>query len=174
MNEKAELPTTPSAPSEKKVSPPNPPTKGDLMVSILLGVGVLVAVVASIVVVWGKHDDAMGTLKLATGYALLIFLFFLSLALLLEIARGKIDLSELLEELSGGASMSRFQLLTFTMVVAFSFFIVVAGNDTFPDIPTNVLVLLGISAGTYGVSKGLQVGSGDTESSSDKDNASQG
>lgn len=130
---------------------------------LLIGVGALVAVVASIIVIRGTANpgQAMEKLKLATGYALLVFLFFLSLAVLLEIANGKIDLSELLEELSGGASLSRFQLLIFTFVIAFSVFIVVANNNDLPDIPTGVLVLLGVSAGTYGVSKGLQVTSGD-------------
>jgi hypothetical protein len=94
---------------------------------------------------------------------LLIFLFFLAITVLLEILLGKIDLSGLLEELSSGASMSRFQLLVFTFVIAFSFFIVVTadGAQGFPDIPNSVLVLLGVSAGTYGVGKGLQVSSGD-------------
>src|SRR5215472_1439580 len=87
-------------------------TRADKLSGLLIGVGALVALVVSGIVVLGNPDIdvAMGKLKLATGYALLVFLFFLSLAVLLEIANGKIDLSELLEELSGGASLSRFQL----------------------------------------------------------------
>ncbi len=34
-----------------------------------------------------------------------------------------------------------------------------AKDPKFPEIPTNVLTLLGISASTYGVSKGIQAGS---------------
>jgi hypothetical protein len=57
--------------------------------------------------------------------------------------------------------MSRFQLLVFTFVIALSLFLmVVAQNGTkFPEIPANVLTLLGISASTYAVSKGIQAGS---------------
>ena len=110
----------------------------------------------------------MEKLKLATGYALLIFLFFLSMTVLLDIIRNKIDLSGMLEELSGGASMSRFQLLVFTFVIAFSFFAVVVSLGKFPDIPANVLTMLGISASTYAVSKGLQVSSGQVETADNK------
>ncbi len=135
---------------------PANPTVSDRWVNMILRLGALAAVIASILVIWGG-DHALEKLKLATGYALLIFLFLLSMTVLLGIVSNKIDLSELLEELSGGASMSRFQLLVFTFVIAFSFFIIVASQGKFPEIPTNVLALLGVSASTYAVSKGLQV-----------------
>jgi hypothetical protein len=135
------------------------PSYSDRLASVILSTAMLVAIVASIVVIWGGHS-AMENLKLATGYASLIFLFFLSMVVLIDIIRNKINLSEMLEELSGGASMSRFQLLIFTFVIAFSFFVIVADQGKFPDIPTNVLALLGVSASTYAVSKGLQVSSG--------------
>jgi hypothetical protein len=90
------------------------------------------------------------------------------MAVLLDIVRNKIDLSDMLEELSGGASMSRFQLLIFTFVIAFSLFVVVASQDKFPEIPNNVLTMLGISASTYAVSKGLQVSSGQVGTTDDK------
>jgi hypothetical protein len=54
--------------------------------------------------------------------------------------------------------MSRFQLLIFTFVIALSLFLVVTTKGEFPPIPTEVLMLLGISATTYGVSKGIQAG----------------
>jgi hypothetical protein len=174
-------PTQNNASQSNSASPaasPQPPTAAppaadkrsgwvEQLPSIIVAVSVLVSVVASFVVIRGDGKP-LEKLELATGYALLIFLFFLSLILLLEILMGKINLSEMLDELSGGASMSRFQLLIFTIVVAFSFFIIVVKNaDTgaFPDIPRNVLILLGLSASTYGVSKGLQIASGDTGSS---------
>jgi hypothetical protein len=134
----------------------------DKLTSIALTVLVLTAVVLSIIVLWGKGTP-LDRLKLATGYASLIFLFFLSIVVLLDIIRNKINLSEMLEELSGGASMSRFQLLVFTFMFAFSFFFIVSSQGKFPDIPNNVLALLGVSASTYAVSKGLQVGSGSVE-----------
>ena len=76
--------------------------------------------------------------------------------ILAAIASGKIDIGTLLSESGGGASISRFQLLIFTFVVAISFFLVVVHTDGLPNVPGTVLVLLGISAGTYGVSKGIQ------------------
>ncbi len=141
------------------------PSWTDRLVPVILATSALAAVVASIAVIWGNYTP-MEKLKLATGYALLIFLFFLSIAVLLGIIRNKIDLSEMLEELSGGASMSRFQLLVFTFVIAFSFFVIVASQSKFPEIPNNVLALLGISASTYAISKGLQISS-DVETPSD-------
>jgi hypothetical protein len=89
---------------------------------------------------------------------LLILIFLFGFVILAAIASGKIDITELLEEETGGASTSRFQLLIFTFVIGLSFVLIVACNCKFPDVPTNVLALLGISASTYGVSKGIQAG----------------
>lgn len=77
---------------------------------------------------------------------------------------GRIDLRRLISEPSGDASMSRFQLLIFTFVVAFGFFLVMVSGDkpAFPAvIPSSVLALLGISASSYLVSKGIQFSSAD-------------
>ncbi len=51
------------------------------------------------------------------------------------------------------ASLSRFQFLIFTFVIAGLFLLLSIEAGTFVDIPTNVLMLLGISGGTYVVSK---------------------
>lgn len=51
------------------------------------------------------------------------------------------------------ASLSRFQFLIFTFVVAGLFLLLSIEAGTFVDIPTNVLALLGISGGTYVISK---------------------
>ena len=59
-------------------------------------------------------------------------------------------------EPNGDASISRFQLLIFTFVVGFGLFLVIAGKKDFPEIPGSVLSLLGISASSYLVSKGIQ------------------
>ena len=137
-------------------------TLTDSLVALILSAAILTAVVLSIVAIW-RAVSPLEKLKLATGYALLIVLFFFAITVLLDIIRNRIDLGQILEELSGGASMSRFQLLIFTFVVAFSFFVVVVNNKggSFPEIPSGVLALLGVSASTYAVSKGLQVSSGD-------------
>ncbi len=85
------------------------------------------------------------------------FVGFLAITIIWLIWTGKIDLSELVSETNGSASMSRFQLLVFTFVVAVSLFYLVEKNPNsqFPDIPSGVLTLLGISASTYAVGKGI-------------------
>jgi hypothetical protein len=91
------------------------------------------------------------------GYILCAFLGGLAITILIFIWQGKMDLTNLIDESSGEASMSRFQLLIFTFVIAFSLFMLVEkrADGTFPDIPQGVLTLLGISASTYAVGKGI-------------------
>ena len=89
-------------------------------------------------------------------YTALVLVFLFGVVVLYQIIAGKIDISKLLAEDGGGASMSRFQLLIITFVVAFSFFVLVVKGTTLPEIPSSVLTMLGISATTYGVSKGIQ------------------
>lgn len=98
--------------------------------------------------------------KVILAYAVLILLFLFGLVILYKIIRGTIDINLLLQESGGGASMSRFQLLIFTFVIGFSFFLIVLCDCKFPDVNGGVLALLGISASTYGVSKGIQAGGG--------------
>jgi hypothetical protein len=99
----------------------------------------------------------MEGLKIATGYAVLVFVALLGAMILWRILDGKIDLSRLITDESGDASMSRFQLLIFTFVIALSLFLVVVGQEQpkFPDLPGSILSLLGISASSYLVSKGI-------------------
>jgi hypothetical protein len=125
-----------------------------------VGVIVLVVAVAAAVVLYFVPGDHTTKLVLVAGYAAVALIFFFGLMVLIMMATGAIDLSELLEDDNGGASMSRLQLLVFTFVIAFSFFVLVVQGGKFPDVPANVLALLGISATTYGVSKGISVGSG--------------
>jgi hypothetical protein len=108
-----------------------------------------------------QGNDPMLKLKLAVTYALLVLIFLFGFAVLAAIASGVIDISKLLEDDSaaGGASTSRFQLLIFTFVIGMSFALIMASSSKLPDVPANVLALLGISASTYGVSKGIQAGS---------------
>jgi FtsH-binding integral membrane protein len=104
-------------------------------------------------------------LQLSVGYGLLILIFFVGFVILVDLANGNIDLSQLLEEKgSGGASMARFQLLIFTFVIGLSLVYVALCECKIPDIPTNVLTLLGISATTYGVGKGIQATKDDNKS----------
>ena len=116
-------------------------------------------VIAFIIAIW-VPGDAQAKVTKTIEYAGLIVIMLFGFMVLAGIASGKIDISKLLTEDGGGASMSRFQLLVFTFVIALSLFLIVVNNkNTFPDIPANVLLLLGISATTYGVSKGIQASS---------------
>ncbi len=78
------------------------------------------------------------------GLILCLFVGALGLTIIIWIWIGKIDLSALLNEANGQASMSRFQLLIFTFVIAISLFELVemrANPTGFPDIPNGVLTL---------------------------------
>jgi hypothetical protein len=100
-----------------------------------------------------------------TFWAAIIALGFLGglglaiLYLVLKPNPPRIDLSSLVSEPTGEASMSRFQLLVFTFVIAASFFLLVVKKGDFPEVTNGVLVLLGISASSYLVSKGIQASS---------------
>lgn len=138
---------------------------------------VVTFLVTAIIIAIFVKGDATLKLKMSIGYGLLVLTFLFGMVILVDIIRGNIDLSALLSEPDsanpGGppkASMSRFQLLIFTFVIALSLFLMVAANDTkFPDIPANVLTLLGISASTYAVSKGIQAGSKNGSGGTDAD-----
>jgi hypothetical protein len=113
-------------------------------------------------------------LELLVGYVLCGLVGLFGVLVLWRVFTGDIDLSLLISEKSGGASMSRFQLLIFTFVISLSFFMIVVSNakllqtnenvnrkpsptmPQFPDVPGGVLALLGISASSYTVSKGIQ------------------
>jgi len=152
----------------------------------------ILALAAVVIVYFSVPGDPLYRLTIIVGYVILILLFFIGLMVLIAIATGKIDLTLLLTESGGGASMSRFQLLIFTFLIAFSIFMMIVASGTcgasgartvaagrpgafgkpapaggvatsgpcgpmkFPAIPTEILLLLGISASTYAVSKGIQ------------------
>jgi len=101
-------------------------------------------------------------LELTSGWIALGFLGAVGIAILYYIFTERIDLSQLISEPSGEASMSRFQLLVFTFVIAASLFLITASPHppAFPkEIPNGILILLGISASSYLVSKGIQFSS---------------
>ena len=107
----------------------------------------------------------MDTLTLVVGWLLAVFLGGVVIVLLVLMIRGKIDLTQLISEplkpgdpptAHGDASMSRFQLLVFTFVIAMSLFLIVVANRAVPDVPTSIVGLLGVSGGSYVISKGIQ------------------
>jgi len=97
-------------------------------------------------------------LLLVLGAELAVLLFIFGVIVLYAMATDQIRIDKLISEPSGDASISRFQLLVFTFTIALSFvYLVIIGPGKFPDVPNQVLILLGISASTFGVGKGLQV-----------------
>ncbi len=121
---------------------------------------ILAIVITFVIAIWVPGEGTV-KVKLAICYAGLVLLFLFGFLILAGIASGKIDISQLLTESGGGASMSRFQLLIFTFVIGLSFFLIVVSTGKFPNpIPSEVMTLLGISATTYGVSKGIQATGG--------------
>ncbi len=101
----------------------------------------------------------METVSLVIAWLLAGFLAALMVIIVVLILTGRIKLDKLISEANGDASLSRFQFLIFTFVIAASFFLIVVGEDPprFPDrIPSELFILLGISAGTYALSKGIQ------------------
>ena len=101
-------------------------------------------------------------LTLSIGWIVAGFVGALGAVILYQIIKGKIDLQYLICDSSNQASLSRFQFLIFTFVIAMSFFLVVVGgggqsHPSFPDkIPAGIFVLLGISGSSYVVAKGIK------------------
>ncbi len=92
--------------------------------------------------------------------AAIILLF--ALLVLWKMYNKEIDITDLLSESPppgsppntiAKASLSRFQFLVFTFVIAGLFLLLSIEAGNFVDVPQNVLVLLGISGGSYVVSK---------------------
>jgi FtsH-binding integral membrane protein len=98
-------------------------------------------------------------LSLVIGWILAILLGAFALAIIYKMWKGDIDLKYLIAGDDGDASLSRFQFLIFTFVIAMSLFLIIVnktGGPGFPnDIPGSILALLGISGGSYVASKGV-------------------
>jgi hypothetical protein len=140
---------------------------GEFWASMALAIGVAVWVA-----IYGPGDPK-DRVVYAFEYGALVIIFLFGFMVLAAIASGKIDISSLLEEkgsATGGASMSRFQFLIFTFVVAISLLLIVVSRSDFPkEVPVGVLTLLGISASTYAVSKGIQSSTTDISSSDEEE-----
>ncbi len=134
----------------------------------------LVLALATVAIVYYLHQEgtALERLTIVVAYVIVILVFFFGLMVLIAMATNKIDISGLLcEPIENKASMSRFQLLIFTFVIAFSLVLIILSSNPlkFPDIPSGVLLLLGISASTYAVSKGINASSpGGTDPATDQ------
>jgi len=103
----------------------------------------------------------MGTFPLIVGIVGTAIIGAIALIVVIYMAIGKIDLSGIISD-SADASLSRFQFLVFTFIIGLSYLLVtlvVASSGQaagLPEIPANVVVLLGVSGGSYVLSKGIQ------------------
>lgn len=97
-------------------------------------------------------------LPMIIGAALVLIILGLAGAVLWLVFTGKIDLTDLIAEPDHKASLARFQFLLFTFVVAGVFLLLCIESGTFVDIPPSVLGLIGISGGSYVISKGISAG----------------
>jgi len=104
----------------------------------------------------------MPELALVAGWMLVVFIGVLGLKVAYLVVFGRIDLKLLISEKTGVASMSRFQFLIFTFVVAMCVLVLTLESGEFPRLDANILGLLGISGGSYVVSKGIQKGTGNS------------
>jgi len=97
-------------------------------------------------------------LGLAIGWILTIVIGLILIKIVWKIWSDEIDLTFLLSDELGYASLSRFQMLLFTFVIVMSLFylIVMKSTPEFPAVPKEILALLGISGGSYVLSKGIQ------------------
>ena len=94
----------------------------------------------------------MPSLQDLAGVIVLLFMAAIGATIIFYMLIGKekgIDLKFLISEENGQASMSRFQLLVFTFVIAMGLLISVLDSGQFPNIDSDVFALLGISAGSY-------------------------
>jgi hypothetical protein len=98
----------------------------------------------------------MPTLALIAGYIVVITVGALAILVVWNVLIGKIDLRYLISEEDGSASMSRFQFLIFTFVVAMCVMVLTLESGEFPKLDAEIVALLGISGGSYVVSKGIQ------------------
>lgn len=98
----------------------------------------------------------MPQLALVAGWVVVVLVGLLGVFVVWNVASGRIDLRYLVSEKDGPASLSRFQFLIFTFVVGMCLLVLTLESGEFPKIDANILGLLGISGGSYLVSKGIQ------------------
>ena len=107
----------------------------------------------------------------AVAIALAIVIVVFALIVAWKLLKGDIDLTYLLAEPAGPrppgadpneppaepkASISRFQFLIFTFVIAGVYLILCLESGRFVDIPENVIMLLGVSGTSYAASQGIK------------------
>lgn len=91
------------------------------------------------------------------AYVLAVFFLALFATVIGKIMSNRIDLGTMITEKDGSdkTSISRFQLLLFTLVIAGLYVILCIESGSLIDIPNGTLTLLGLSGGSFLVSKGI-------------------
>jgi len=97
----------------------------------------------------------MNTALTVLIYVVAAFLALLQAILILKMWRGEIDLKDLISDGDHQASLSRFQFLVFTFVIAIGILYLTVKGEAFPELDQGVLILLGISGASYAIGKSL-------------------
>jgi hypothetical protein len=159
-----QAPPSPGGITVSEPQAPKPPTSAPSAKKLVNGLVIWVVLFAIVLLAflsWEVKVPANATvgdqLALVVTCVVLLIVSCIAFMVLAKMAMDEIDLSNLLSESGGGgASLSRFQFLIFTFVIALGLFLIIAHTYKFPDtIPDGVLTLLGISASTYAVGKGI-------------------
>lgn len=108
-----------------------------------------------------NFDFAPYTISLIVACIVSVIILLFGLAVVRQIWFGRLDLAYLLSEpiLTAGntdkpkASLSRFQFLIFTFVIAGLYLVLSIEAGTLIEVPNGALLLLGISGGSYLISK---------------------
>ena len=115
-----------------------------------------------------QPDRNFYVLELVMGWTITILLGCFALAIIYKMIQKdketRIDLRYLIAGADGDASLSRFQFLIFTFVIAMGLFLIIISGEkgpAFPPIPGSILALLGISGGSYVTSKAVDANAPD-------------
>src|SRR6185369_17587035 len=105
-----------------------------------------------------QQDPNFHFLALLMGWIVTILIAAFALAIIYKMLKGDINLMYLIAGDEGDASLSRFQFLVFTFVIALGLFLIILSSNppTFPaTVPGGILALLGISGASYVTSKAV-------------------
>jgi len=106
-----------------------------------------------------QPDPSFHLLALVMGWTVTILIGAFALAIIYKMIKGDINLMYLIAGADGDASLSRFQFLIFTFVIALGLFLIVLSQQPSPafpsTIPGGILALLGISGASYVTSKAV-------------------
>lgn len=120
----------------------------------------IVAIIAGFALYFGAKPMDIAIVGFATFSALIVAF---AGAVLVKIVEGEINLDGIISEPDdqakvmgkAKASLSRFQFLVFTFVIAGLFLMLSIETGDFVEVPSTVLGLLGISGGSFIVSKAV-------------------